>query len=34
MKGTRFSQEKIIGILKESECKTSTVGAGSTVDFR
>ncbi len=26
MKGTRFSQEKIIGILKEAECKTSTVG--------
>jgi hypothetical protein len=26
MKGTRFSQEKIIGILKEAECKASTVG--------
>jgi putative transposase len=26
MKGKRFSQEKIIGILKEAECKTSTVG--------
>ena len=26
MKGTRFSQEKIIGILKEAECKASTIG--------
>ncbi len=26
MKGTRFGQEKIIGILKEAECKTSTIG--------
>lgn len=26
MKGTRFSEEKIIGILKEAECKTSTIG--------
>jgi putative transposase len=26
MKGTRFSQEKIIGILKEADCKTSTIG--------
>ncbi|MBW1914162.1 MAG: transposase [Deltaproteobacteria bacterium] len=25
MKGERFSQEKIIGILKEAECKTSTI---------
>ena len=25
MKGKRFSQEKIIGILKEAECKTSTI---------
>ena len=27
MKGTRFSQERIIGILKEADCKTSTIGA-------
>ena len=26
MRGTRFSQEKIIGFLKEAECKASTVG--------
>ena len=26
MKGTGFSQEKIIGILKEAECKTGTIG--------
>jgi len=26
MKGTRFSQEKIIGILKEAECETGTIG--------
>ena len=26
MKGTRFSQEKIVGILKEAECKTSSIG--------
>ena len=26
MKGTRFSQERIIGILKEADCKTSTTG--------
>jgi putative transposase len=26
MKGTRFSQEKVIGILKEAECKGSTIG--------
>ena len=26
MKAKRFSQEKIIQILKEAECKTSTVG--------
>ena len=26
MKATRFSQEKIIGILKEAECKISTIG--------
>ena len=26
MKGTRFSQERIIGILKEADCKTSTIG--------
>ena len=26
MKSKRFSQEKIIGILKEAECKTSTIG--------
>ena len=25
MKGTRFSQERIIGILKEADCKTSTI---------
>lgn len=26
MKGMRFSQEKIVGILKEADCKTSTIG--------
>ena len=26
MKGTRFSEERIIGILKEADCKTSTIG--------
>ena len=26
MKSARFSQEKIIGILKEADCKTSTIG--------
>lgn len=26
MKGARFSQEKIIGILKEADCKVSTIG--------
>ena len=26
MKGTRFTQERIIGILKEADCKTSTIG--------
>ncbi|MGD8389596.1 MAG: integrase core domain-containing protein [Desulfobacteraceae bacterium] len=26
MKGTRFRQERIIGILKEADCKTSTIG--------
>ena len=26
MKGTRFRQEKIIGILKEADCKTITIG--------
>lgn len=26
MRGTRFSQERIIGILKEADCKTSTIG--------
>ena len=26
MKGTRFSEERTIGILKEAECKTSTIG--------
>ena len=26
MKGTRFSQERIIGILKEADCRTSTIG--------
>jgi putative transposase len=26
MKGTRFSQEKIVGILKEADCKISTIG--------
>jgi len=26
MKGRRFSEEEIIGILKEAECKTSTIG--------
>ena len=26
MKGTRFKQEKIIGILKEAECKARTIG--------
>ena len=26
MKGTRFSQEKIIDILKEAECETGTIG--------
>ena len=26
MKGTRFSQERIIGILKEADCKTSSIG--------
>jgi len=26
MKGTRFSQERIIGILKEADCGTSTIG--------
>ena len=25
MKGTRFSQERIIGILKEADCKASSV---------
>jgi hypothetical protein len=25
VKGTRFSQEKVIGILKEAECKISTI---------
>ena len=26
MKGARFSQERIIGILKEADCKTSSIG--------
>lgn len=26
MKGARFNQERIIGILKEANCKTSTIG--------
>ncbi len=26
MKGKRFSEEKIVKILQESECKTATVG--------
>jgi putative transposase len=26
MKGTRFSQERGIGILKEADCKTSSIG--------
>jgi len=26
MKSTRISQERIIGILKEADCKTSTIG--------
>ncbi len=26
MKGKRFKEEKIIHILKEAECKTSTIG--------
>ena len=26
MKGARFSQERIIGILQEAECKSSTIG--------
>ena len=26
MKSARFSQEKIIGILKEADCKTGTIG--------
>jgi putative transposase len=26
MKGRRFSEERIIGILKEADCKTSTIG--------
>jgi len=26
MKGTRFSEERIIGILKEADCKSSTIG--------
>ena len=26
MKGRRFSQEKMIGILKEAECKTNSIG--------
>jgi putative transposase len=26
MEGTRFSEERIIGILKEAECETSTIG--------
>ena len=26
MKGARFSQERIIGILKEADCRTSTIG--------
>ena len=26
MKGTRFSEERIIGILKEADCATSTIG--------
>jgi len=26
MKGARFSEERIIGILKEADCKTSTIG--------
>ena len=26
LKGVRFSQERIIGILKEADCKTSTIG--------
>ena len=26
MKGTRFSEERIIGILKEADCETSTIG--------
>jgi len=26
MKGTRFSQERIIGILKGADCGTSTIG--------
>jgi len=26
MKGTRFSQERIIGILKEADCKTIAIG--------
>jgi putative transposase len=26
MKGTRFSEERIIGILEEAECETGTIG--------
>jgi hypothetical protein len=26
MKSTRFSEERIIGILKEADCETSTIG--------
>jgi len=26
MKGTRFSEERIIGILKEADCETITIG--------
>jgi len=26
MKGTRFSEERSIGILKEADCETSTIG--------
>ena len=26
MKGSRFSQERIIGILREADCKTGTIG--------
>ena len=29
MKGSQFSQERIIGILKEADCKTSTAVQGA-----